>query len=118
MELPCQICHLDLAPGNVLVENNQVVGILDFEVAGWDLRVNDFVAGLEQSTDSMGQEEAFTQGFRRRLALTGDEWAAVPTLQLLRQISTVAWRAGRWRQGKATLADVVERLARLREQGR
>jgi len=113
MDLPCQICHSDMAPGNVLIVDGRVTAILDFEVAGWDLRVADYVAGLVQSTDSVDEEQAFTRGFDARLELTREERAAVPTLRLLRQIATVVWRAGRWREGKATLADVCDRLAAL-----
>jgi homoserine kinase type II len=113
MDLPCQICHTDMAPGNVLIADGRVTAVLDFEVAGWDLRVCDYVAGLVQSTDTEREAEAFDEGFRAKFQLTTEERAAVPTLRLLRQIATVVWRAGRWRQGKATLDDVRERLAAI-----
>jgi homoserine kinase type II len=113
MDLPVQICHLDFGASNVLIDGGRVVAILDFEIAGLDLRINDVVAGLVQSTDGPAEEEAFLRGLRSRLELTDAEWAAVPVLRHLRLIATVAWRAGRWREGKSTLEDVLERLAAL-----
>ena len=113
MPLPCQICHGDFAPSNVLIHGGEVSAVLDFEIAGWDLRVADLVAGLVQSTDTAQEEDAFLSGFRSRLEPTAEEWAAVPTLRLHRQISSVVWRAGRWREGKATSDEVRERIASL-----
>src|SRR5207245_446911 len=113
MDLPCQICHSDMAAGNVLIDDGRVTAVLDFEVAGWDLRVADYVAGLVQSTDTTAEEAAFDRGFSKRLQFSSEERAAVPTLRLLRQFGTVVWRAGRWREGKSTLADVCERLGAI-----
>ncbi len=111
--LPAQICHLDYGLSNVLIDEGRVVGVLDFEVVGFDLRVNDFVAGLVQSTEHPDEEDAFVRGFRSRLDLTSEEWEAVPDLRVRRLVATVIWRAGRWREGKSTLDDVLERLAAL-----
>jgi homoserine kinase type II len=111
MDLPCQICHLDFAPGNVLIEDGRAVAVLDFEVAGLDFRVGDLVAGLVQSTDTPAEHDAFLSAYRSRLELSDAEWAAVPTLRALRRIGTVVWRAGRWREGKATLREVLDRVA-------
>ena len=113
MELPAQVCHLDMSPSNVLIDGDRAVGVLDFEVAGLDLRVTDFVAGLEQTTDTKLEEDVFVRGFRSRTDLTPEEWEAVPTLRRLRRIATVVWRAGRWREGKSSLDDVRERLAAI-----
>ena len=113
LDLPCQICHLDFAPGNVLIDGGRVTAIIDWEIAGWDIRVNDYVAGLVQSTDRRDEEEAFARGFASRFTLSEAEWDAVPTLRHLRLLATAVWRAGRWRDGKATLDEVRTRLAAL-----
>lgn len=113
LDLPVQICHLDFAPGNALIDDGRVSAVLDFEVAGLDYRVSDFVAGLVQSTDTPEEGESFTQAFRTRLDLTAEEWAVVPSLKRLRRVATVVWRAGRWRQGHDPLDEVLLRLAAL-----
>ncbi|MGY0232303.1 phosphotransferase enzyme family protein [Longispora urticae] len=109
VDLPVSICHLDFAPGNALLDGGRVTAVLDFEIAGLDLRVNDLVAGLVQSTDPAG-EAAFLRGYRSRVDLTDAELAAVPLLADLRAMGSLVWRAGRWRTGLSTLDEVVERL--------
>ncbi|GIG60227.1 hypothetical protein Lfu02_45990 [Longispora fulva] len=104
MDLPVQICHLDIAPGNVLFDGGRVSAVLDFEIAGLDLRVNDLVAGMSQCGPG------FLEGYRSIVDLTDGELAVVPALTLLRAMSSVVWRAGRWRLDQSTLDEVVDRL--------
>ncbi|WP_412539688.1 phosphotransferase [Longispora sp. K20-0274] len=107
MDLPVQICHLDFAPGNLLFADGRVSAVLDFEIAGLDLRVSDLVAGALQCGPG------FVRGYRSIVDVSEAELAAVPVLTLLRAMSSVVWRAGRWRQGLSTLDEVVERLAEI-----
>lgn len=108
-ELPVQIVHGDWAPANVLAENGRITAVLDFEIAGLDLRITDPVAGAFNSTDDDDQASAFFRGYSERVDLGADELAAVPDLLRLRALGSVVWRAGRWRLGQSTL-DHVHRV--------
>lgn len=111
-ELPTQIIHGDYALGNLLVEGGEVRGVLDFEIAGIDLRITELVAALLQSTDDLAGEQiaAFRRGYDGRVRLTGDELRALPTLLRYRTLGSIVWRAGRWRAGHASLGEVADRL--------
>ncbi len=114
--LPGQIIHGDLALSNLLIENARVTAVLDFEIAGWDLRVNELVTAIVQicdaATDPRGPEEvrALYRGFARHIPLSEEELDAVPILARRRALGTVVWRAGRWRRGHASLDEVLDRL--------
>jgi homoserine kinase type II len=111
-KLPTQVIHCDFGPSNLLVENGTVTGILDFELAGLDLRAFDLAAALGQSTDELATEqvEAFRTGYDRFVTLSAAERAALPDLVAQRALGSVIWRAGRWRQGLSTVAEVADRL--------
>lgn len=114
--LPCQIVHGDLALSNLLTEGERVCAVLDFEIAGWDLRVNELVTAIVQicdaATDPRGPEQvrALSSGFVRHVPLNDEELDAMPVLARRRALGTVVWRAGRWRRGHASLEEVRDRL--------
>jgi homoserine kinase type II len=119
-DLPVQIVHGDLATSNVLIgADGQVSAVLDFEVAGLDLRVTDLVAGLSMAVDweeperAAEQESAFRRGYQRVVELDAAEEAAIPALLRRRLIGSAIWRAGRWRLGLSDLDEVRERLAAI-----
>jgi homoserine kinase type II len=118
-ELPVQIVHGDLATSNVLVNaDGQVSAVLDFEIAGLDLRVTDLVAGLSMAVDwnteaADEQKKAFRRGYERVITLDAAEEDAIPMLLRRRLIGSTIWRAGRWRLGLSDLDDVGERLAAI-----
>lgn len=122
--LPVQITHGDLALSNILIgHRDEVSAILDFEVAGVDVRVSDLVAGLALAVDwgsscQEAQAAAYRRGYTRVVALASEEEAAIPTLMLRRAVASAVWRAGRWRDGVSTLDEVRERLARVPGRGR
>lgn len=118
--LPVQVVHGDLAASNVLADERtgEVTAMLDFEIAGADLRVQDLVVGLMQSgaldtPDWQQRSAALARGYCDAQELADAEVAAVPELLLARAAGTVIWRAGRWRRGQASLRDVSDRLDRL-----
>jgi homoserine kinase type II len=120
--LPLQLAHGDHAAGNALADREldaggRVTAILDFEVAGLDLRVNDLVAALAQTTalDSPGFTRALVAGFLVHTDLTEPERDAVPDLLVERALGTVLWRAAAWRRGDVGIDQVAERLQRLVE---
>jgi homoserine kinase type II len=110
--LPVQLIHGDFGLSNLLVEDGRVTGVLDFEIAGLELRANDLAAGLLQSTDDLeaGQVAAFREGYDAYVALSAAEQDALPTLIMHHAVGSVIWRAGRWRLGLSTIADVADRL--------
>lgn len=114
--LPCQIIHGDQSLSNLLRSDGRITAVLDFEIAGWDLRVNELVVAVVQicdaATDPTGPEEVrdLHAGFSRHVQLTDEELDAMPLLARRRALGTVVWRAGRWRRGQASLEDVRDRL--------
>ena len=102
--LPRQIIHGDYALGNVLVDDGRVTGMLDFEIAGIDLRVTELCAALVQSTDDLRADQvaAFRRGYGVHVQLLDVERDALPTLIRYRTLGSIVWRAGRWRAGYAT----------------
>jgi homoserine kinase type II len=115
--LPIQVVHGDVAASNVLADERtgELTAMLDFEIAGAELRVQDLVVGLKQSDaldmpDWQRRTAAVARGYRSAQELTEAEASAVPDLLLARATGTVIWRAGRWRRGQASLGDVSVRL--------
>lgn len=118
--LPVQVVHGDIAASNVLADerSGEVTAMLDFEIAGAELRVQDLVAGLWQSgaldaADWQRRAAALARGYRGGQELTEAEAAAVPDLLLARAPSSALWRAGRWRRGQASIDEVAIRLQSL-----
>jgi homoserine kinase type II len=118
--LPVQVVHADLAASNVLADpvTGQVTGLLDFEVAGADFRAQDFLVALSQSgaleaAQWRRRTAAFLRGYAAAGPLTAAEVEALPELLLSRAVGSALWRAGRWKRGRARLAEVVDRIKRL-----
>ena len=113
--LPQQVTHGDFAFGNTLVRGGIVTGLLDFEVAGIDVRAMDLAVGLYRFPayeDALGQCEIFGRGYSSVLALDPTEIGALPALLELRAgVSLVHW-IGRMRAGLATIDDVRPRADR------
>jgi homoserine kinase type II len=114
--LPCQIVHGDLALSNLLAVDGVISGVLDWEIAGWDFRVNDVVSSLMGSSGDPEDAEwparvrAFHQGYAHHVTLTDAERAAIPSLVRHGALATAVWRAGRWRRGDASLEEVAAAL--------
>jgi homoserine kinase type II len=118
--LAVQVVHGDVGASNVLVDatSGQVTGILDFEIAGPDLRIQDLVAALLLSGSLEGRRwqaraTALGRGVASVSAPSPAEVGAVPDLLICRAVGSVLWRAARWRRGLSTLDDVVDRLDEL-----
>jgi Ser/Thr protein kinase RdoA (MazF antagonist) len=114
--LPRQLCHEDFDPSNVLVAEGRVSGVLDFEFCTRDLRVVDLTVPLTWwpvEVYGTGAEwpmiAALAAGYARHVTLGADEVAALPTLFLLRALSSLIHRLGRHRQGLCPLGDVLAR---------
>jgi homoserine kinase type II len=114
------VVHGDLAASNVLADpdTGQVTALLDFEIAGADFRVQDFLVALSQSgaLDAprwQPRAAAFLRGYAPVRPLTAPEVEALPELLRSRSAGSGLWRAGRWRRGQAELGEVVDRIRRL-----
>lgn len=118
---PIQLIHQDMALSNVLTEGDEVTALLDFEVAGQDLRVADVVAALMQTGctqetpgDQLDRAAQLLRGYGQAVQLTEPEITALPTLLRFRAAGSAVWRYGRYRQGRDDRRSVLDRLAALR----
>ena len=118
--LPAQVIHGDLTPANLLADprTGEVIGLLDFELAGAGFRVQDTMAALYHSTalttpDWPRRTAAFLRGGASVNRLAPAEVAALPELLIAQSLGSVLWRAVRWRAGLARLDDVIARVERL-----
>jgi len=118
--LPVQVVHGDQAALNALVHpgTGQVTALLDFEIAGADFRVQDFLAalfnsGALRSPEWPGRTAAFVRGHASARALSAAEVEELPELLIFRALGSALWRAARWRRGQARVSAVVSCLERL-----
>jgi homoserine kinase type II len=120
--LPTQVVHADLAASNVLVspDTGAVTGVLDFEMAGYWIRAIELTVALALSGAAHGpgwprRAAAVARGGAWAERLTAAELAALPDLIVVRAMGSMLWRAGRWRRGQSSLAEVASRLDVLAE---
>jgi Ser/Thr protein kinase RdoA (MazF antagonist) len=121
-DLPVQLIHGDAAASNLLVTEEPelgVSGILDFEVAGRDLRINDLVILLFQSgvldgADWPAKTAALVGGYAEVITPEPAEIMIIPSLIAARALGTVGWRATRWRTGLDSVQDVADRITEAR----
>ena len=120
--LPAQVVHADLAASNVLLspDTGAVTGVLDFEMAGYWIRAIELTVALALSGAAHGpgwprRAAAVARGGAWGERLTPAELAALPDLILVRATGSMLWRAGRWRRGQSSLAEVANRLDVLAE---
>jgi homoserine kinase type II len=118
--LPQQLIHADYDPGNILMEENRVTGVLDFEFSGVDLRVMDLVnaliwwpADLLGTGAEWGVIEAFGRGYAARLPLLPVEVEAIPAIMRLRSVGSLLHRVGRYWQGLSAEEAVLQRVSYL-----
>lgn len=113
--LPVQATHADFVYPNVLLADNRVVGILDFEFATSDLRLIDYVAALDHFSRFPSQQaprwefvKAFNSGYAEYILLSPLEVEALTLVWLLQQASCIVYWTGWLREGKATHQSVVD----------
>jgi Ser/Thr protein kinase RdoA (MazF antagonist) len=114
--LPKQLSHEDYAPLNILMQGEQVTGVLDFEFCCRDLRVMDLTVALSWWPNTQfgtGDEwpiiDAFASGYARQCQLTDEEIDAIPVVYELRAYTSLIHRLGRYRQGLSSMRAVVDR---------
>jgi Ser/Thr protein kinase RdoA (MazF antagonist) len=116
--LPEQVIHGDFYRSNVLMREDRVSGVLDFEFAGPGPRAMELAAAVRGfSYGEWGSErfwhvvEALAGGYRRRVTLSGAEIQALPALLMLREATSWVHRVGQHRRGLRTRDDLRERAA-------
>jgi homoserine kinase type II len=103
--LPLRLTHRDYYGPNVLVTDDRVSALLDFEFAGEDLRALDFAVALAcwplwGAEDSRWPVcEAFARGYAAVEPLTHGEAEALPRLVRLQLATWLIHCAGRYRDG-------------------
>ena len=112
--LPQQIIHRDYDPSNVLMVENSVTGILDFEFCGRDLRILDLAYALSQWAEGLwntGREwsvmDAFSQGYLQHQKLSLVELETLPLIFRLRAATSLFFRFGRFVKGFETTESIL-----------
>jgi Ser/Thr protein kinase RdoA (MazF antagonist) len=117
--LPRQIIHGDFGLSNTLVRHGRVVGVVDFEGAGPDVRAMDLATLIYITVVRTPIErrwsvtEALCEGYRSVLALDPIEVGALPALVLRHAAISFAHWTGRWRQGLSPIDHSRERARRM-----
>jgi homoserine kinase type II len=116
--LPIQTIHADYLSLNVLIECDRVVGILDFEFATRDLRLVDFICGLDDyamlpwSTISRWEFiKEFSAGYAKACRLSLLEINAIPKVWRLQRSSSLVYWSGWLLEGKVSLEKLRHAIA-------
>ena len=116
-QLPRRIIHRDYYAPNVLLTDGVVSTVLDFELAGEDLRALDVAVVLAWwplwGTDEARWSvcEAFARGYASVEPLAPAEAAAVPTLARLQFATFLMHSVGRYRGGLAGWDEITTIVA-------
>lgn len=112
--LPVQTIHADYITPNILVENDRVVGILDFEFATHDLRLLDYFTSLSQFASFPWKEvlfedivRAFSKGYQACSFPTTIEMEAAISVWKLQNASSLIYWTGWLIEGKVSHQKVV-----------
>jgi homoserine kinase type II len=115
--LPQQIIHRDYDQSNILMEGNSVIGVLDFEFCGPDLRILDLAyalsqwpAGLWNTDKEWSVIDAFGKGYLARQSLTSVELEMLPPILRLRSTTSLFFRFGRYTRGLETEESLLEHI--------
>lgn len=117
--LPRQIIHGDFGTSNVLVRDGRVIGVVDFEAAGPDVRAMDLATLIYITVVRTPLEQrwpvlrALCGGYRSALELDPTEIGALPALVRRHAAVSLAHWTGRWRQGLSPVDDARERARRI-----
>jgi homoserine kinase type II len=116
-QLPRRIIHRDYYAPNVLLTDGAVSAVLDFELAGEDLRALDVAVVLAwwplwgTEEDRWTVCEAFARGYASVEPLAPAEAEAVPTLARLQFATFLMHSVGRYRGGLAGWGEIATHIA-------
>jgi len=115
--LPQQVLHRDYDPGNILLDQQRVTAVLDFEFAGRDIRVLDLCVALSWWPVNLlgtGKEwdliDVFGAAYTHQTALSEEELLALPTVFRLRDATSLVHRMGRYLAGMETATRMQRRV--------
>jgi homoserine kinase type II len=121
--LPIQTIHADYITPNILVQDDRVIGILDFEFATRDLRLLDYLSSLDQFVSFPWKNarfeeivRAFSTGYLTYSSLTMAEMKAVIAVWKLQRSSSLIYWTGWLLEGKGNrqqIADAVMETLRF-----
>lgn len=107
--LPQQLVHRDYDPSNILMEDQRVTAILDFEFTGIDLRIMDLCVALSWWPCNLlgsGKEwaviDAFAMAYGADFPLSKEEWSAIPDALQMREAGALVYRMRRYSTGMET----------------
>src|SRR5258708_39773807 len=105
-QLPQQLLQRDYDPGNILMDNQQVTAVLDFEFAGMDIRVLVLCVSLSWWPVNLmgtGKEwdliDTFGTAYVTHFPLSQEELLAVPGVLRFRDATSLVHRMGRYLAG-------------------
>lgn len=115
--LPQQLLHCDYDPSNLLVADQQVTAVLDFEFAANDLRVLELCVALSWwpvHVMGTGEEwaimDTFGTAYISHFPLLEEELLAIPDLLRLRDATSLVHRIGRYFAGQETDGRIQDRI--------
>lgn len=116
-QLPQQLLHRDYDPGNILMADQRVTAILDFEFAGQDIRVLDLCVALSWWPVNLlgtGKEweliDALGTAYTQHTTLSEGELLAIPTVLRMRDATSFVHRLGRYLAGMETESCMRDRV--------
>lgn len=98
LKLPSQLIHGDLHYDNVLIHENAVSGLLDFEFCAFDWRAMELAICLSKyagEKEALNYFDTFIEGYMQTAELTPLEISVIPDLINLRILSNVVYFVGR-----------------------
>ena len=116
-ELSQQFIHRDYDPANILVDEQRVTAVLDFEFTGIDLRVLDLCVALSWwPIDVMGTGkeweliDAFGNAYCAHFPLSEAELLAIPDVFRLHDAMSLVYRMGRYLDGRESNERIQNRM--------
>ncbi len=112
--------HQSNASNSVYFLEGEVVGILDFEFATLDLRLMDYLCGLEHFAQFPWQDKshweavkAFHRGYKQYVSLINLEVEAIATVWRLQGVSSIIYWTGWFREGKVTHQSIANGVSKM-----
>ena len=117
--LQLQTAHADYLCPNILIKDNRVNGIIDFEFATYDLRLLDFVAALDHfsrignAIPAWESIKAFIKGYKEYNSLSNLEIEALTSTWLLQQANCIVYWTGWLLEEKVTYDSVLNGVRKI-----
>ena len=117
--LPVQTIHGDYLCPNVFVEDDRVVGILDFEFATLDLRLMDYVGALDhfirirEQLPVWEKIQAFMTGYAQHVSLSPLEIESLTSVWRLQQANCIVYWTGWLLEKKVTHQSVLDGVTKM-----